>query len=209
MNQFLVKENQELICELLNGLFLKNFRLSLHDIDDFQEIYREYLFKIQDEYPDLNLIDKNKLLLKNIFNYVKFLVSNQNTQREKLLQRKYEKSKQDFEQYKPKTPNNIDFSDPEVAAEINAKKESKEKEEGEETGSQEELNTQENLKQSFNDILKQREEELKQVQFQPQDSELAKKWLNKDRDEEEEEKEHDKQREEYYENTRANYSEAP
>ena len=65
------------------------------------------------------------------------------------------------------------------------------------------------LKQSFNDILKQREEELKQVEFQPQDSDLAKKWLNKDRDEEEEEKEQDKQREEYYENTRENYSQAP
>lgn len=201
MNQFLVKENQELICELLTGLFLKNFRLSLSDIDNFQEIYREYLFKIQDEYPSLNLIDKNKLLLKNIFNYVKLLVSNQNMRREKLLQRKYEKSKQDFEQYKPKAPDNIDFSDPvQEDNETNLQTEEGDTQDGEEN---------KKLKQSFNDILKQREEELKQVEFQPQDSDLAKKWLNKDRDEEEEEKEQDKQREEYYENTRENYSQAP
>ena len=201
MNQFLVKENQELICELLTGLFLKNFRLSLSDIDNFQEIYREYLFKIQDEYPSLNLIDKNKLLLKNIFNYVKLLVSNQNMRREKLLQRKYEKSKQDFEQYKPKAPDNIDFSDPvQEDNETNIQTEDGDTQHGEEN---------KKLKQNFNDILKQREEELKHVEFQPQDSDLAKKWLNKDRDEEEEEKEHDKQREEYYENTRANYSQAP
>ena len=159
MNTFLQKENQELVCEVLNTLFRKNFRLTIDNIDNFSELYKEYLFKIQDEYVNLSLLEKNKLLIKNIFMYVKSYISDQTSNRSSLLERNYEKSQEDFESYKPKEPNQIDFED---------------KEEIKET-----------TKKSYNEIMKQREEELNYIQPNKNDKN-AEKWINKDKNIDEE-----------------------
>lgn len=160
MNNFLVKENQELICELLNILFNKNFRLTIDSIDNFGEIYKENLFKIQDNYTNAPLLEKNKLLIKNIFEHVKIYISNQSSNRKSLLERNYEKSQQDFESYKPKDPEKIDFED------------------------KEEIKN--DTKKSYEEIMKQREEQLNSITFN-KDDKIAEEWINKDKDKDEEE----------------------
>lgn len=160
MNNFLVKENQELICELLNTLFNKNFRLTIDSIDNFGEIYKENLFKIQDNYANAPLLEKNKLLIKNIFEYVKSYISNQSSNRKSLLERNYEKSQQDFESYKPKDPEKVDFED------------------------KEEIKN--DTKKSYQEIMKQREQELNSITFN-KDDKIAEEWINKDKDKDEEE----------------------
>ena len=162
MNNFLVKENQELICELLNILFNKNFRLSIDSIDNFGEIYKENLFKIQDNYTNASLLEKNKLLIKSIFEYIKNYISNQSSNRKSLLERDYEKSQQDFESYKPKDPEQIDFED-------------KNKDE-----------IRKDTKKSYEEIMKQREQELNSITFN-KDDKIAEEWINKDKDKDEEE----------------------
>jgi len=168
MDNFLVKENQELICELLNILLRKNFRLSIDNIDNFSEVYREHLFKIQNEYSNLSLLEKNKLLIKNIFTYVKSYINNQSSNRKSLLERNYEKSQQDFDSYKAKEPEEIDFKD---------------KEEIKET-----------IKKSYEEIMKQREEELNNIQPNKNDK-IAENWINKDKDIDSEEENDKKLRE--------------
>lgn len=160
MNNFLVKENQELICELLNTLFNKNFRLTIDNIDNFGEIYKENLFKIQDNYTNSPLLEKNKLLIKSIFDHVKSYISNQSSNRKSLLERNYEKSQQDFESYKPKDPEKIDFED------------------------KEEIKN--DTKKSYEEIMKQREEQLNSITFN-KDDKIAEEWINKDKDKDEEE----------------------
>ena len=123
----------------------------------------------------LPLVEKNKHLIASLFAYCKQIYITSTKKDRTILERNYEQNKEDFQSYAPKLPEQVDFSikENEITTEMK-----------------------QNVKENYDSIMKQRQEELNNITFNKQQNEQATEWINRDKDVEEEDEQVEQKKEE-------------
>lgn len=176
-NPFYVIENIDLINSLINITLQKKFgpTIQIKNIENYNHVFRELQNQINEQYHYLSLVEKNKHLLASLFAYCKQIHIDSNKKDSTILERNYEEKKQDFESYAPKLPEQVDFSikENEITTEMK-----------------------QNVKENYDTVMKQRQEELNNITFNMRENDQAMNWINKDKDAEEEEEQAEQKKEE-------------
>jgi len=176
-NPFYGSENIDLINYLITIAIQKKFgpTIQLDNVENYNTIFREFQNQINEQYHYLPLVEKNKHLIASLFAYCKQIYITSTKKDRTILERNYEQNKEDFQSYAPKLPEQVDFSikENEITTEMK-----------------------QNVKENYDSIMKQRQEELNNITFNKQQNEQATEWINRDKDVEEEDEQVEQKKEE-------------
>lgn len=166
---FLSNQNKELVYEILQDFTKKKYRIMLSDIPDFVRMLEDTFVDVERTLGEqTDTTTKNKQSIVTLHKYINAWINHQTIPYENksdTLNRNYEVAKQDFARYKPETHKPTLDLQSELDREAELLKEQY---------------SEVNADDAYSQIMEQRQHEetqIKQIQLQTQNDEIALAWL--------------------------------